>query len=73
MRLPAGEPAALLGLGARTTIPVRPAPVRSAALDAPLRLLGPGARPGFLQFFDATFRGAAEEVELVINPTYPGT
>jgi predicted aspartyl protease len=27
---------------------------------------------GFLQFFDATFRGAAEEVELAINPTYPG-
>ncbi len=27
---------------------------------------------GFLQFFDATFRGAREEVELVTNPFYPG-
>ena len=28
---------------------------------------------GFLQFFDATFRGHAEEVELAVNPSYPGT
>jgi hypothetical protein len=28
---------------------------------------------GFLQFFDATFRGQAEEVELAVNPSYPGT
>jgi hypothetical protein len=27
---------------------------------------------GFLQFFNATFRGAREEVELVTNPFYPG-
>ncbi len=27
---------------------------------------------GFLQFFDATFRGGREEVELVTNPFYPG-
>lgn len=28
---------------------------------------------GFLQFFDAVFRGAREEVELTINHRYPGT
>lgn len=27
---------------------------------------------GVLQFFDATFRGAREEVELVVNSLYPG-
>jgi hypothetical protein len=38
---------------------------------APLRrpLLG---FAGFLQFFDATFRGSREEVELVTNSLYPG-
>ena len=41
-------------------------------MAAPLRrpLLG---YAGFLQFFDATFRGAREEVELTVNPHYPGT
>jgi hypothetical protein len=39
---------------------------------------GPLRRPllgyaGFLQFFDITFRGAREEVELAINAAYPGT
>jgi hypothetical protein len=28
---------------------------------------------GCLQFFDATFRGAREEVELTVNSLYPGT
>jgi hypothetical protein len=28
---------------------------------------------GFLQFFDAHFRGGTEEVELTVNPLYPGT
>jgi hypothetical protein len=28
---------------------------------------------GFLQFFDANFRGAREEVELTVNALYPGT
>jgi hypothetical protein len=28
---------------------------------------------GCLQFFDADFRGAREEVELAVNPLYPGT
>jgi hypothetical protein len=28
---------------------------------------------GCLQFFDALFRGAREEVELTINSLYPGT
>ncbi|MGL4554411.1 MAG: aspartyl protease family protein [Gemmataceae bacterium] len=28
---------------------------------------------GFLRYFDATFRGAAEEVELAANALYPGT
>lgn len=39
---------------------------------APLRqpLLG---YAGFLQFFDAFFYGAREEVELSVNPLYPGT
>jgi hypothetical protein len=39
---------------------------------APLRypLLG---YAGFLQFFDATFRGAREEVELAVNHLYAGT
>jgi hypothetical protein len=27
---------------------------------------------GFLQFFDVTFRGAREEVEMVVNALYPG-
>jgi hypothetical protein len=27
---------------------------------------------GALQFFDAHFRGASEEVELTVNPLYPG-
>jgi hypothetical protein len=27
---------------------------------------------GFLQYFDVTFRGAKEEVELVVNALYPG-
>jgi hypothetical protein len=40
----------------------------SAALKRPL--LG---FAGFLQFFTATFRGDREEVELEINPLYPGT
>ena len=33
-------------------------------------LLGFG---GFVQFFDATFRGGLEEVELTVNALYPGT
>ena len=39
---------------------------------APLRrpLLG---FAGFLQFFEASFRGDREEVELTINALYPGT
>jgi hypothetical protein len=39
---------------------------------APLRypLLG---YAGFLQFFDSTFRGAREEVELTVNHLYAGT
>jgi hypothetical protein len=39
---------------------------------APLRfpLLG---YAGFLQFFDALFRGSNEEVELTVNALYPGT
>jgi hypothetical protein len=28
---------------------------------------------GFLQFFTATFHGDLEQVELAVNPTYPGT
>jgi len=28
---------------------------------------------GVLQFFDADFRGGREEVELAVNPLYPGT
>ncbi len=28
---------------------------------------------GFLQFFDATFFGAREELELTVNPTYSGS
>jgi hypothetical protein len=28
---------------------------------------------GCLQFFDATFYGALEEVELIVNRLYPGT
>jgi predicted aspartyl protease len=28
---------------------------------------------GFLQYFTATFHGDREEVELVVNPSYPGT
>jgi hypothetical protein len=28
---------------------------------------------GFLQFFDALFRGSREEVELTVNDLYPGT
>jgi hypothetical protein len=28
---------------------------------------------GFLQYFTATFHGDREEVELTVNPTYPGT
>lgn len=28
---------------------------------------------GFLQFFDATFYGHREEVELAVNGLYPGT
>lgn len=28
---------------------------------------------GFLQFFDATFRGGLEEVELTVGALYPGT
>ena len=28
---------------------------------------------GFLQFFDAVFRGAMEEAELTVNALYPGT
>jgi hypothetical protein len=28
---------------------------------------------GCLQYFDATFYGALEEVELLVNPLYPGT
>lgn len=28
---------------------------------------------GFLQFFTATFHGDREEVELTVNPLYPGT
>jgi len=28
---------------------------------------------GFLQFFEATFRGDREEVELTVNSLYPGT
>jgi hypothetical protein len=27
---------------------------------------------GFLQFFTATFHGDREEVELTVNPLYPG-
>ena len=27
---------------------------------------------GCLQFFDAEFRGGREEVELTVNPLYPG-
>ena len=40
----------------------------SANLSRPV--LGYG---GFLQFFDATFRGADEAVELVVNRLYSGT
>jgi hypothetical protein len=39
---------------------------------APLRWPPLGVA-GFLQFFDANFRGAAEVVELTVNATYPGT
>jgi hypothetical protein len=39
----------------------------SAPLGQPLM-----GRAGFLQFFDADFRGGREEVELVANSLYPG-
>jgi aspartyl protease len=39
---------------------------------APLRLPLLGYA-GFLQFFDALFRGAHEEVERTVNALYPGT
>jgi hypothetical protein len=40
--------------------------------SAPLRrpLLG---FAGFLQFFDSLYRGALEEIDLTVNPLYPGT
>jgi len=41
---------------------------------APARLIEPLLGfAGCLQFFDADFRGAREEVELAVNPRYPGT
>jgi hypothetical protein len=47
-----------------------PAPVAFAAIPRLQSLLG---FAGCLQFFDALFRGAREEVELTVNPLYPGT
>lgn len=41
---------------------------------APARLVDPILGfAGCLQFFDADFRGGREEVELAVNPLYPGT
>ena len=47
-------------------------PARVGFTSAPLHwpLLG---FAGCLQFFDATFRGGLEEVELMVNGLYPGT
>jgi hypothetical protein len=39
----------------------------SAPLGQPLM-----GKAGFLQFFDADFRGSHEEVQLTTNPSYPG-
>jgi predicted aspartyl protease len=46
-------------------------PAKVGFTSAPLRwaLLG---FAGCLQFFHATFRGDVEEVELTVNPLYPG-
>jgi hypothetical protein len=47
-------------------------PAREAFTAAALRWPQLGYA-GCLQFFDGTFRGAHEEVELTVNNLYPGT